>query len=152
MIDPDHFHEGDTPEITQAKRIACTWDILSRYAPIFENCSTPEEFDICQKAMKNEMDERFASMTKKPIVVPIERTGKARKIKKPRALSPNTFIFHLGVKGKICANDECQKLFLPKRANQRYCSIECKDSIRKRRSIEAVRKKRFDKKQQKDKK
>lgn len=144
MIDPDHFQDGDTPAETQAKRIALTWDIQSKYAPLIDEIlhrplSDPSrEPDLNQllSQQKAEMDERFKYATIKPVIKPIEISSEGH-IRKHRSLSPQTFVFHLGVKPLTCSH--CGNLFIKSKKHRKYCSQECEERAKRIRYIQKRR-------------
>jgi hypothetical protein len=149
MIDPDHFHEGDTPDITQAKRIALTSDILTRYCPFLEDVSNRpiddptrlRDFEELLSKMKKEMDQRFATAEEKPVIVPIE-INKEGHLVKPRILTPKTFRFHIGFDPSClgtCANQKCNKNFLKSKKHRKYCSHDCEEQAKRDRFIEKRR-------------
>jgi hypothetical protein len=146
MIDPDHFHDDDTPAKRQAKRIALTWDIQARYAPLIQKVSNRpiddptrvRDLDVLISKMRAEMDQRFADTKKKPIVVPIERKSNGQ-LRKHQTKTPNTFIFHLGTKTTICARFACGKTFVKSKTHKKYCSPGCEDLERKERETKKRR-------------
>jgi hypothetical protein len=149
VIDPDHFREGDTPADTQAKRIAMTLDIQMRYAPLFEEVSKrpltdptrERDRDRLIKRQKAEMDKRFTQATKKPVIKPIEVSNEGH-LKKYRALTPDTFVFNIGVKGTKCLR--CGKQFIKSRKHRKYCSHGCEERAKRDRYIQK-RRERFKK-------
>lgn len=144
MINPDHFKDGDTPADTQAKRIALTWDILERYTKLMEEVSNrpitdptrEHDLDILSTQRKAELDERFTNATKKPVIRPVEISNEGH-LRKHRALSPDTFVFHLGVKGVTCLR--CGKVFIKSKKHRKYCSHECEERAKRDRYIQKRR-------------
>lgn len=130
MIDPDHFHEGDTPATTQLKRIALTLDIQTRYGALFreihnrpmEDPTRERDHGTLVKRQKEEMDKLFAEAIEKPIVVPVEY-DKGGHLIKHRSLSPDTFIFYMGTKASTCKR--CGKVFIKSKTRRKYCSDGC---------------------------
>jgi hypothetical protein len=122
MIDPKH--------LTQEQRIALTFDIQERYAPLFEKVlarpiddpDRNKDFNDVVKQQKKEMDMRFNEVTKKPIVKSVEYDEGGHLIKH-RSLTPDTFIFHMGVKPTTCLR--CGKLFIKSKTRRKYCSQGC---------------------------
>jgi hypothetical protein len=146
MIDPDHFHDEDSLAKTQAKRIALTWDIQMRYSPLLQEVSNRSMDDPTRmrdlnellSKMKAEMDLRFAETTKKPIIVPIEKKANGQ-LRKHQTLTPNTFVFQLGIKPSTCARTACGKMFIKSKTHKKYCSFGCEDLARKDRETKKRR-------------
>jgi hypothetical protein len=130
MIDPDHFHKDDTIAETQAKRIALTWDIQLRYAPLFEKVlarpmddpTRARDWDMLVKRQKAEMDKRFAEAKKKPIIKPV-KIEDGHQIKGGRA-GLGSFIFNLGGNASTCKR--CGKLFIKSKTRRKYCGEGCR--------------------------
>jgi hypothetical protein len=148
VIDPDHFQDGDTPVEIQAKRIALTWDMQTKYAPLIDEVlhrpmSDPTrgpDLNRLIQQQKTEMDERFAQATKKPIIRQIEMSSEGH-LRKNRSLSPHTFVFHLGIKPIACSH--CGNLFIKSKKHRKYCSQECEERAKRIRYIQKRRQNRM---------
>ena len=145
MLDPDHFHKGDTPAETQAKRIALTWDINARYTPLFEevlarpmNDPTRERtYNILCSEMKKEMDQRFAEAKKKPIIKPV-KIKDGHQTKGGRA-GLGSFIFNLGIpldELLTCARPGCGKRFTKSKLHKKYCCHDCEERSKRDKYIQ----------------
>jgi len=158
MLDPDNFHEGDTPDITQAKRIAIISDINVKYTPRLEKIlSRPYDdptremdYEEAMCEMKEEMDQRFADVTRKPVIKALEpgkkqlnkKSGKYYKsghFNKGRGVgAPNMDLYNIGVEdvARICAREGCGEIFIQSRYQKKYCSPGCEERAKRDRYIE----------------
>jgi len=149
MIDPDNFEEGDTPDITAAKRLVLTLDILEKYSPILQEISERPyddptrmpEYDETLKKMKEEMDKRFAEATKKPIIKPwYVKDG--HPIKGGRVLSPQHYVVNFATTECLGTCQHCGKKFFKSKYRRKYCSNDCEEQAKRKRYIEKRREKR----------